>query len=95
MMAEWLADDMGGDEEPEPEVSAREAAGAREAWNEWERLVKPSREDWLREAQSEKLPRVEIVDFVYVEAIERKTHGEVLTAVGRMHARAKAEGFDV
>ena len=42
-----------------------------------------------------KLPRVEIVDFIYVEAIERKTHGEVLTAIGRMHARAKAEGFDV
>ena len=93
--AEWLADDVGGDEDPEPEVSTREAAGAREAWNEWERLVKSSREDWLREARSEKLPKVEIVDFVYVEAIERKTHGEVLTAVGRMHARAKAEGFDV
>ncbi|CAE7341433.1 unnamed protein product [Symbiodinium microadriaticum] len=93
--AEWLSDGMGVSDEPEPGLSAREVADARESWNEWDRLVKSSREDWLGEAQSEKLPKVEIVDFVYVEAIERKTHGEVLTAIGRMHARAKAEGFDV
>ena len=57
--------------------------------------MKSSRDDWIRDAQSEVLPRVEIVDFVYVEAIERKSHQEVLTAIGRMHVRAKAEGFDV
>ena len=77
------------------ELSARDASEARTEWNESDRLVKSSREDWIRDAKSQKLPKVEIVDFVYVEAIERKTHGEVLTAIGRMHARAKAEGFDV
>ncbi|CAE7314267.1 RE1 [Symbiodinium microadriaticum] len=93
--AEWLSDCVGAAEEPEPGLSTREVADARESWSEWDRLVKSSRKDWLCEAQSEKLPKVEIVDFVYVEAIERKRHGEVLTAIGRMHARAKAEGFDV
>ena len=93
--AEWLSDGVEASEEPEPGLSARESADARESWSEWDRLVKSSREDWLSEAQSEKLPKVEIVDFIYVEAIEQKTHGEVLTAIGRMHARAKAEGFDV
>ncbi|CAE7730336.1 GIP, partial [Symbiodinium necroappetens] len=93
--AEWLADKVGDAEEPLPECTAKDAAEVRSAWNEWDRLVKSSREDWIEEAQAECLPKVEIVDFVYVEAIERKTHGEMLTAVGRMHARAKAEGFDV
>ena len=93
--AEWFADGGVIEAEAEDELSLRETAEARTAWNEWDRLVKSSREDWIQDAQSEKLPKVEIVDFVYVEAIERKTHGEVLTAIGRMHARAKAEGFDV
>ena len=93
--AEWLADRDGVGDEIEPELPAKELSEARSAWNEWDKLVKSSREDWLAEAQTEHLPKVEIVDFVYVEAIERKTYGEVLTAIGRMHARAKAEGFDV
>ena len=93
--AEWLADEDGAGDELEPDLPARELSEARSAWNEWEKLVESSREDWLAEAQTEHLPKVEIVDFIYVEAIERKTHGEVLTAIGRMHARAKAEGFDV
>ena len=42
---------------------ARDISEARAAWNEWDRLVKSSREDWIKEAQSEKLPKVEIVDF--------------------------------
>ncbi|CAE7939965.1 unnamed protein product [Symbiodinium sp. KB8] len=90
--AEWFADGGVVEADAEEELSARDASEARTAWNEWDRLVKSSREDWQK---PQKLPKVEIVDFVYVEAIERKTHGEVLTAIGRMHARAKAEGFDV
>ena len=93
--AEWLADGVDKGDDPDPELPMRELADAREKWNEWDRLVKSSRDDWIEEAQSEHLPKVEIVDFIYVESIERKTHGEVLTAIGRMHARAKAEGFDV
>ena len=93
--AEWLAGDALGVEEADPELSTKETSEAKATWNEWEKLVKCSREDWLAEAQSQVLPKVEIVDFVYVETVERKTHGEVLTAIGRMHARARAEGFDV
>ncbi|CAE7234908.1 RE1, partial [Symbiodinium necroappetens] len=93
--AEWLAGEALGVEEADPELSTKEISEAKATWNEWEKLVKCSREDWLAEAQSQVLPKVEIVDFVYVETVERKTHGEVLTAIGRMHARARAEGFDV
>ena len=93
--AEWFQEGAGVRDDPDPEVSAKDLGEARESWNEWEKLIKSSREDWIREAQSEVLPKVEIVDFVYVEAIDRKTHSEVLTAVGRMYARARIEGFDV
>ena len=93
--AEWLAGEDLSVEEADPELSTKEISEAKAIWNEWEKLVKCNREDWLAEAQSQVLPKVEMVDFVYVEAVERKTHGEVLTAVGRMHARARAEGFDV
>ncbi|OLP90889.1 Retrovirus-related Pol polyprotein from transposon TNT 1-94 [Symbiodinium microadriaticum] len=95
--------DVPNDADPEP-VAVEEAGGAIEdaEWFADGGAVEAgaeeecsAREDWIREAKSQKLPKVEIVDFVYVEAIERKTHGEVLTAIGRMHARAKAEGFDV
>ncbi|OLP89592.1 putative transposon protein [Symbiodinium microadriaticum] len=81
--AEWLADGVDKGDDPDPELPMRELADAREKWNEWDRLVKSSRDDWIEEAQSEHLPKVEIVDFIYVESIERKTHGEVLTAIGR------------
>ena len=93
--AEWLMDDASKVEEKDDDLTAKELSDARASWNEWDKLVKSSRDDWIQDAQSEVLPRVEIVDFVYVEAIERKSHQEVLTAIGRMHARAKAEGFDV
>ncbi|OLP98122.1 Transposon Ty4-J Gag-Pol polyprotein [Symbiodinium microadriaticum] len=82
--AEWLAGEALGVEEADPELSAKEISEAKATWNEWEKLVKCSREDWLAEAQSQVLPKVEMVDFVYVETVERKTHGEVLTAIGRI-----------
>ncbi|CAE7857987.1 hypothetical protein AK812_SmicGene11553 [Symbiodinium microadriaticum] len=51
--AEWLADEDGAGDELEPDLPARELSEARSAWNEWEKLVESSREDWLAEAQTE------------------------------------------
>ncbi|CAE7254381.1 RE1, partial [Symbiodinium microadriaticum] len=75
--AEWLMDDASKVEEKDDDLTAKELSDARASWNEWDKLVKSSRDDWIQDAQSEVLPRVEIVDFVYVEAIERKSHQEV------------------
>ncbi|CAE7353143.1 GIP, partial [Symbiodinium necroappetens] len=51
--AEWLMDDLSKMEEKDDDMTAKELSDARASWNEWEKLVKSSRDDWIRDAQSE------------------------------------------
>ena len=92
--AEWLSHGEPS-EEAEPPPSAKEEEVAKEAWTKWNELVKGDREAWKIEAEAHHLPKVEMVDWVYVEAVATKSTADVLTAVGRMYAAARSEGFDV
>ena len=85
----------GPSEEAEPPPSAKEEEVAKEAWTKWNELVKGDQEAWKIEAEAHHLPKVEMVDWVYVEAVATKSTADVLTAVGRMYAAARSEGFDV
>ena len=92
--AEWLpSGELGEDDAPPPSV--KEEAVAREAWTKWNELVSLDQEAWKNEAESHHLPTVEMVDWVFVEPVASKNTSEVLTAVGRMYAAARSEGFDV
>ncbi|CAE7205891.1 RE1, partial [Symbiodinium sp. CCMP2456] len=92
---EWFINQGMELEEPMPEPSQRELKEARDAWSGWEKVVKASREDWLREAKAEYLPRVEMVDMLFTEAVETKKQQEVTAAVSRMYAKAISDGYDV
>ncbi|CAE7328390.1 unnamed protein product [Symbiodinium sp. CCMP2456] len=89
---EWFVSKGMELEEPLPEPSQRELKEAKESWNSWE---KASREDWLREAKAEYLPKVEMVDILFTEAVETKKQQEVTAVVSRMYAQAISDGYDV
>ncbi|CAE7523117.1 RE1, partial [Symbiodinium necroappetens] len=92
---EWFVDQGMELEEPLPEPSQRELKEAKDAWNSWEKVVKASREDWLKEAKAEYLPKVEMVDVLFTEAVESKRQQEVVGAISRMYAKAISDGYDV
>ena len=92
--AEWLSKGE-PDEAADPAPNAKELDASREAWEKWRELVKSDQEAWKEEAESQHLPHSEMVDWVYVEPVASKSTAEVLTAVGRMYAAARSEGFDV
>ncbi|CAE7275199.1 RE1 [Symbiodinium sp. CCMP2456] len=92
---EWFVNRGVELEDPLPEPSQRELKEAKESWNSWEKVVRASREDWLREAKSEYLPKVEMVDVLFTEAVESKRQQEVTAAVSRMYAKAISDGYDV
>ena len=81
--AEWLADDTADD------------AVVKDAWKRWSELVDEDGVAWKKEAQLHHLPKMEMVDWTFVEPVATKSSGEVLNAVGRMFAMARSEGFDV
>ena len=58
-------------------------------------LVEGSQTEWKKEAESHYLPKVEMIDWVYLEPIPSKNTADVLHAVGKMYAAARSEGFDV
>ena len=82
-------------EDPIGEPSQKELKESKDAWNEWEKVVKRGRKEWMEEAKADYLPKVSMVDFVYTEAVESKKQQVVLGAISRMYARAIADGFSV
>ena len=92
--AEWLADGE-GDHEAEKPASPKEVETAREAWKHWLELVEGDQASWKKEAECQYLPKAEAVDWVFLEPVATKNSSDVLTAIGKMYAAAKAEGFDV
>ncbi|CAE7824231.1 unnamed protein product [Symbiodinium sp. CCMP2592] len=53
------------------------------------------RQDWLEEAKTQFLPKVEMIDFVYTEAVDSKKQQVVAGAISRMYARAISDGLSV
>ena len=92
--ADWLADDE-ADHEAEKAASPKEEDAHKDAWKKWMELVEGDREAWRKEAECQYLPKAEAVDWIYLEPVATKNTGDVLTAIGKMYAAAKAEGFDV
>ena len=92
--ADWIVD---VDAELEKEYAAppKEDAATKEAWTKWSELVEADQAAWKAEAQQHHLPKVEMVDWVFVEPVPSKSSSEILNAVGRMYAAARSEGFDV
>ena len=92
--ADWLADeevDIDKDKPPAP----KELESSKEAWKHWLELVEGDQESWKKEAETQHLPQSEVVDWVFLEPVATKNTSDVLNAIGRMFAAAKAEGFDV
>ena len=92
--ADWLAAEDAEPDRDKPALGKEEEAG-KEAWKKWMNLVEGDQEAWRKEAESQYLPKVEVVDWVFLEPVATKNTTDVLTAIGRMYASAKAEGFDV
>ena len=82
-------------EDPPEDFSAAELKEAKEAWNSWEKIVVMNRKEWMEEARANYLPKVEMVDFVYTEAVNSKKQQVVLGALSRIYARAISDGFSV
>ena len=92
---EWFLERGMEIEDPECEPSQKELKEGKEAWNEWEKVVKRSRKEWMEEAKADYLPKVSMVDFIYTEAVDSKAQQVVLGATSRIYARAIADGFSV
>ena len=58
-------------------------------------LADSDRKIWKQIAEQEHLPQVKMHDWVTVEPVATKGKQEILTAVGRVYARAQAAGFSV
>ena len=92
---EWFMEQGCEPSEVEPEVSAKDAADAKKAWESWADRVKGSQKDWLQEAQALHLPKVTVVDYVLTEPVPSKKQQEVTNAISRMYARIVSDGFSV
>ncbi|OLP87224.1 hypothetical protein AK812_SmicGene31570 [Symbiodinium microadriaticum] len=92
---EWLVERGMELEEALGEPTNKEIAETRESWDAWDAVVKKSRAEWLEEAKLHYLPKVEMVDFVYTEAVESKRQHVVVGAISRMYAKAISDGLDV
>ncbi|OLQ07665.1 hypothetical protein AK812_SmicGene8938 [Symbiodinium microadriaticum] len=92
---EWLVERGMELEEALGEPTNKEIAETRESWDAWNAVVKKSRAEWLEEAKVHYLPKVEMVDFVYTEAVESKRQHVVVGAISRMYAKAISDGLDV
>ena len=82
-------------EDPAEDFTAAELKEAKEAWNNWEKAVAMNRKEWMEEANVHYLPKVEMVDFVYTEAVGSKKQQVVLGALSRIYARVISDGFSV
>ena len=92
---EWFLEKGMEIEDSIGEPTPKELKEGKELWNDWEKLIKRSRKEWMEEAKAQYLPRVSMVDFVYTAAVESKKQQVVLGAISRMYARAIADGFSV
>ena len=84
-----------GEDEKDPDLSAKEINEAKTNRATWEEIVKRDQEAWKVEAEQEHLPRVKVVEWVFVESLPGKSQQHVLEAVKRMQAQALHLGFDV
>ena len=92
--ADWLADEEESKDKDKP-LTAKEEDHIRESWKKWIDLVNSNKSEWKKEAESQHLPKVEMIDWVYLEPVPSKNTADVLHAVGKMYAAARSEGFDV
>ncbi|CAE7369176.1 RE1 [Symbiodinium sp. CCMP2592] len=92
---EWFVERGMELEEPLPEPTHREITESKDSWATWEAVVRKSRKDWLEEAKTQFLPKVEMIDFVYTEAVDSKKQQVVAGAISRMYARAISDGLSV
>ena len=92
--ADWLADEEESKDKDKP-ATAKDDEHIRESWKRWMELVEGSQTEWKKEAESHYLPKVEMIDWVYLEPIPSKNTADVLHAVGKMYAAARSDGFDV
>ncbi|OLQ06308.1 hypothetical protein AK812_SmicGene10404 [Symbiodinium microadriaticum] len=52
---EWLVERGMGNDEPPPDPSQRELKEVKDAWGDWEKVVKSSREEWIQEAKAQRV----------------------------------------
>ena len=92
--ADWMADPDIEPERPKP-ATPKEEEQSKEAWKLWAELVDGDQQAWRKEADIQFLPKMEMVDWLFLEPVPSKSTSDVLNAVGRMYASAKSDGFDV
>ena len=91
----WYVDQGCEPDELLPEPSAKELADGGKAWKEWTEQVEKSQAEWLEEAKTQHLPKVQMIDYVLTEAVTSKRQQEIANAVGRMYARIISDGLSV
>ena len=84
-----------GEDEKDPELSAKDVGEAKANRGLWEDLVKRDQEAWKAEAEQEYLPKIKMVEWVFVESVSGKGQQQVLNAISRMRTQALHLGFDV
>ena len=84
-----------GEDEPDEPLSVKELAEAKANRGAWDELIQRDQQSWKEEAEREYLPKVELVEWPFIEPIANKSQQSLLCAVRRMREEALNLGFEV